>query len=102
MSYITTVILTASILDDKETAIGSVDRWLHDNGKHVIVRIDDCLAAPKAPECCVWFGAFNFLDLPTFLDSVASAPWICPEDVRVFASDQENPFRQVFPAISES
>lgn len=94
MSYVTNIILTATMLEfegdsDACPAVDHVNEWLRARGLGELKRADN-IGNPRALEAAIFFGAFNYLDLGEFVEVIASAPWVDDEGVVVFVKRQDD------------
>lgn len=93
MSIVTDVILTAHCVEDTEVegkypAIDVINAWLTIGGWGKLERVDQHAGGRKAMQAVVFMGAFNMLDLERLMGQIAGAPWVSPEDVRVFVHEE--------------
>lgn len=82
MSYITQVIVTASIYEKETVAFCFGDQWLK--------RVDQHAGGGKVFTSPVWMGAINYLDLDDFIDGLKKGVWKEPEHVQLFIRKEDD------------
>lgn len=101
MSHVATVMLSLGLLEEVELPNGTdyvplieerVNPWLMGPPYPRGQLNDLCphFGGGKAPQVCVYGGAFNYLDIPAFLDFIASLPWEDPDRIQVFINDEHD------------
>jgi len=96
MSYVTNVIITASLFEEDEIAndefivpaIDQINAVLTNQGKGTLSRVT-AESSGKNLETMIYVGAFNYLGKEEILGIVRAAKWEAPEHVQVFIQRQE-------------
>ena len=104
MSIVLNVILTAHAVEDEGfTGIAFINRELANRNRGLLAEVDQFAGGRKNMEALVFMGAFNMVPIDDFLEWVRRAPWVSPENVRVFAKDEgDEAFEQVWPEKKDS
>lgn len=99
MSSVTTVMIHVSLTEDDQH-LENLSRFLEfeilrddDRGIRGVgplrplteTPIDQLWGGTRVPECTIWAGAFNYLDVHKLLAAVEETEWEWPESVQVFA-----------------
>jgi hypothetical protein len=96
MSVVTNVMVSFTNLENEDPeTVPRLLAWFADKGE--LRSITHGWADPpphgwggnKHPECELWAGAYNHLDLDGMLQHVASIAWAYPQFVQVFVKEQE-------------
>lgn len=97
MSSVTDIILTCSVLEDEGgttdapyPAIESVNKYLRDANKGVLVHLNGHEGGHRAWQVEVFGGAFNYLDHEDFVRALKSAPWQEPEAVTLLVQGEHD------------
>ena len=110
MSRVTNLILTFSGLED-ENQIDIVNQFFVNNKEELSHQtgltsihdssLPDCWYGGKAKgfEKSLYLGAYNWFDLPGFLNHLKSIPWRWPETVQLLVCGQDD---DVFKSLSIS
>ncbi len=90
MSRVTNIILTTSARDEPE-AIQHLNNWVDDKHGPCCLFVDaKDSAGDKHLECGIYLGAFNHMDLESFVFAVGSAPWEDPKQVQLFVREEDD------------
>ena len=95
MSVVTTLILTASIMESKEDAEGNdtfpaVDHINAGLGGGYLRQVDQHAGGNKAPQAYAFMAAINYLNLDEFKRHVREAPWREPENVLLLVNGEHD------------
>jgi hypothetical protein len=87
--------LTVSLIEeegDNENCpvVDVINAWLDRENKGQLKRLDGDAGGRKAMQAAVFMGAFNYLDIPAFVNVVASVPWEYEEGVALFIKDEND------------
>lgn len=103
MSVVTNVMISFCNLEfEKPDFLSRFRAWFEDKGD--IASITHGFSDPmpfswggnKHPECVLWAGAYNHLDLAAMLQSLDAIDWAYQEFVQVFVMEQEQPTFSVY------
>jgi hypothetical protein len=92
MSRVTNIVL--SVYGGDVNLMDQVNSFIGD-GKGFVSVDDEALpkgwyGGTKYLEADLYIGAFNYLDLPAFLEHLRSLPWSEPRSVQLFLRDQDD------------
>ena len=90
VSVVTNVMLHVGIVEERGleeinqefeegTGLRCITNWEHNDW-----------GGTKVPECTVYAGAMNYLDVQGFMERIAAMPWTCPEEVQLFIAQQDD------------
>lgn len=82
MSWVTAVMVTASIMDD--------DKLEHLSAFREMNEISEAFGGTKHPQVPVYAAGFNYLDIRKFIEHVRSISWERPDRVQIFIKDEED------------
>lgn len=100
MSHVADVIITLSVTEETDEGapipgIQEINRYLSSKGKGELEKVDGYAGGRKALQAEVWMGAFNYLEIPEFVATVAAQHWQDRDAVQVFIKDEhEDVFSQ--------
>jgi hypothetical protein len=95
MSWVTDVVLFYGLEEDEadedgvSPCLAGINRWLREHDHQELVNVDEHLSVGKPMQANVWGGAFNFLNIEKFLESVKAQTWQAPENVQIMVKDEE-------------
>ncbi|MGB3532107.1 MAG: hypothetical protein WBA13_01175 [Microcoleaceae cyanobacterium] len=100
MSWVTDIILIFSIAEmideeDEELDIEipvpliNINSWLHQNGKRTLDNLSEHISG-KGMQACVYGGAFNFLDIDGFKETVKAQNWKARENVQLLIQEEQD------------
>lgn len=88
MSVVTNVLLFMP--GSESRALAPVQRWLDNANMGQLTKIDRYAGGKKYMEANVWAGAFNYLDVPAFVEVVKAQRWLDPECVQLLIQEQSD------------
>lgn len=97
MSVVTNILLWSS-LEDADDRIESwllrlapaINAYLDERYHGELVQVDHLAGGTKEMEATVYAGAFNYFDLPAFIDFLQRLSWTKPEYVRLIIQEDED------------
>ncbi len=96
MSVVTGVLICYS-LEENETPIVEIGKWLEANNKSPLHQLDEKMCNGKHPQMMVWGGGYNYLDNDEFIELFKSRDWINKEQVFMIFNMEEGPMRVIQP-----
>lgn len=94
MSEVTNLILTCSLGEKEEFVLSQINKFEINNKPFKMISINDkklpsaWYGGTKYMECCIFMGAYNYLNLNEFIDHLKSIEWEDPEDVQLIVRNQ--------------
>ena len=85
MSYVTDAILTWSVLENEDTILERINAKMPD-GKHFL-KIES-VGGDNHAQAEMAVGAFNYFDSSQIVYAMQSVDWRYPEEVQVYAKDE--------------
>lgn len=90
MSNTTSIILITSILEEK-SKINSIDEYLIAQDHKPLGHKIDKGGGEKGIGCNVYWGGFNYLDIPAFVKEIYSIQWLLPGEMQLLIKMEQDP-----------